>query len=72
MRHIKVFSKQYDVYVNVPVLRSLLFDVTRGVTQSCQRQTSHSGIRDGRFGSKFGQIVPKWDKSGTFSDIVIK
>ena len=24
--------------------------------------------RDGRFGSKMGQIGPKWDKSGTFSD----
>ena len=24
--------------------------------------------RDGRFGSKVGQIDPKWDKSGTFSD----
>ena len=27
-----------------------------------------SGIREGRFGSKVGQIGPKWDKSGTFSD----
>ena len=25
-------------------------------------------IRDGRFGSKVGQIGPKWDKSGAFSD----
>ena len=25
-------------------------------------------IRDGRFGSKVGQIGPNWDKSGTFSD----
>ena len=25
-------------------------------------------VRDGRFGSKVGQIGPKWDKSGTFSD----
>ena len=25
-------------------------------------------IRDGRFGSKVGQIGPKWDKSWTFSD----
>ena len=24
--------------------------------------------KDGRFGSKVGQIGPKWDKSGTFSD----
>ena len=24
--------------------------------------------RDGRFGSKVGQIGPKWDKSGAFSD----
>ena len=24
--------------------------------------------RDGRFGSKEGQIGPKWDKSGAFSD----
>ena len=24
--------------------------------------------RDGRFGSKVGQIGPSWDKSGTFSD----
>ena len=24
--------------------------------------------RDGRFGFKVGQIGPKWDKSGTFSD----
>ena len=23
---------------------------------------------DGRFGSKVGQIGPKWDKSGAFSD----
>ena len=26
------------------------------------------GSRDGRFGSKVGQIGPKWDKSGAFSD----
>ena len=25
-------------------------------------------FRDGRFGSKVGQIVPKWNKSGAFSD----
>ena len=25
-------------------------------------------VRDGRFGSKVGQIAPKWDKSGDFSD----
>ena len=25
-------------------------------------------VRDGRFGSKVGQIGPKWDKSGAFSD----
>ena len=25
-------------------------------------------FRDGRFGSKVGQIDPKWDKSGAFSD----
>ena len=25
-------------------------------------------LRNGRFGSKFGQIGPKWDKSGAFSD----
>ena len=25
-------------------------------------------LRDGRFGSKVGQIGPKWDKSGAFSD----
>ena len=24
--------------------------------------------QDGRFGSKLGQIGPKWDKSGAFSD----
>ena len=24
--------------------------------------------RDGRFGSKVGQMCPKWDKSGAFSD----
>ena len=24
--------------------------------------------KDGRFGSKVGQISPKWDKSGAFSD----
>ena len=24
-------------------------------------------LRDGRFGSKVGQIGPKWDKSGAFS-----
>ena len=27
-----------------------------------------TGARDVRFGSKVGQIGPKWDKSGTFSD----
>ena len=26
--------------------------------------------RDGRFGTKVGQIGPKWDKSGAFSDQV--
>ena len=26
------------------------------------------GYRDGRFGSKVGQICQKWDKSGAFSD----
>ena len=26
------------------------------------------GSRDGRFGSKMGQIGPKWDKSGAFLD----
>ena len=25
-------------------------------------------VRDGRFGFKVGQIGPKWDKSGAFSD----
>ena len=25
-------------------------------------------VRDGRFGSKVGQIGTKWDKSGAFSD----
>ena len=34
-----------------------------------QIQTSiHPLGRDGRFGSKVGQIGPKWDKSGTFTD----
>ena len=27
-----------------------------------------TGDRDGRFGSKVGQIGPKWDKSGSISD----
>ena len=25
-------------------------------------------VRDDRFGSKVGQLGPKWDKSGSFSD----
>ena len=25
-------------------------------------------VKDGRFGSKVGQVGPKWDKSGAFSD----
>ena len=32
------------------------------------RYPSLIGRRDGRFGSKVGQIGPKWDKSGAFSD----
>ena len=28
--------------------------------------------RDGRFGSIVGQIGPKWDKSGAFSDISVR
>ena len=35
------------------------------IKQSTQSTLSH---RDGRFGSKVGQIGPKWDKSGAFSD----
>ena len=31
-------------------------------------QSFNTEIRDGRFGSKVGQIGPKWDKSGAFSD----
>ena len=38
----------------------------------CQLTTvdyrSDLNSRDGRFGSKVGQIGPKWDKSGAFSD----
>ena len=30
-----------------------------------------SGSRNGRFGSKVGQIGPKWDKSGAFSDHIL-
>ena len=30
--------------------------------------TKSSQTRDGRFGSKMGQIGPKWDKSGAISD----
>ena len=35
--------------------------------QVCQTLTT-PGDRDGRFVSKVGQIGPKWDKSGAFSD----
>ena len=36
---------------------------------SWQSVYTHSrGYRDVRFGPKVGQIAPKWDKSGTFSD----
>ena len=31
-------------------------------------QTVHLLGKDRRFGSKVGQIGPKWDKSGAFSD----
>ena len=34
----------------------------------CRPQTVCLHIRDGRFGSKVGQIGPKWDQSGAFSD----
>ena len=30
--------------------------------------SSVANTRNGRFGSKVGQIGPKWDKSGAFSD----
>ena len=35
-----------------------------------QSDMTASGVQcsDGRFGSKVGQIGPKWDKSGFFSD----
>ena len=33
-------------------------------------RVSLSLSRDGRFGSKVGQIGPKWDKSGAFSDLI--
>ena len=36
----------------------------RGASQSAKSVT----CRDGRFGSKVGQIGPKWDKSEAFSD----
>ena len=32
------------------------------------RPNSDKPDRDGRFGPKVGQIGPKWDKSGAFSD----
>ena len=41
--------------------------VTRLYTQS-GTSTTHPIICNSRFGSKVGQIGPKWDKSGTFSD----
>ena len=40
------------------------------LVMNCGRRPgkSDSNYRDRRFGSKVGQIGPKWDKSGTFSD----
>ena len=34
----------------------------------CMNRVALCQYRDGRFGSKMGQIGTKWDKSGAFSD----
>ena len=52
---------------------TLLIPLTRqsGVNGPQQEVVFHflcSQGRDGRFGSKVGQIGPKWNKSGAFSD----
>ena len=54
----------------------ILMDAARHLTNLpkqpvCRSEVSSipgAGSRDGRFGSKVGQIGPKWDKSGAFSD----
>ena len=37
-------------------------------TGPAEMSSRPANTRDGRFGSKVGQIGPKWDKSGAFSD----
>ena len=52
------------------VSRCQIVDVLQ--THGCEQQPTLTHItlagRDGRFGFKVGQIGPKWDKSGAFSD----
>ena len=47
-----------------------LFERAKGNVRGQMNVRVAPGIcnRDGRFGSKVGQIGPKWDKSGAFSD----
>ena len=51
---------------NPVFLCQALCHLQHGMWQACSRLSASDGSRDGRFGSKVGQIGPKWDKSGFF------
>ena len=44
----------------------------RGIDTSGISVTRRVWSRDGKFGSKVGQVGPKWDKSGDFSDHILR
>ena len=73
-----MLSVKYNPFNFTPF--SLLLDLTSTMVvrvnnrdYNCQMELTERNqmaghSRDGRFGSKVGQIGPKWDKSGAFSD----
>ena len=57
------------IYQDILAHRKVIFKNPRlGSTSDIPARKQHNNTRDGRFGSKVGQIGPKWDKSGAFSD----
>ena len=48
--------------------KTVLFTTFDDLSKTQQKENGWAGIRDGRFGSKVGQIGPKWAKSGAFSN----
>ena len=57
------------VGVDRPHGQGLVVKIITHLNKDSSLYPVHRGVhRDGRFGSKVGQIGPKWDKSGTFSD----